>query len=227
MTFSGGKMTKGYRYGNGMLTINYDYVCSSNCAACSSATVCTRCFDKFYLYKNACVSKCPSNTLQSGTRCIDCSSPCETCSGSISHCNSCISGYFYFNGKCYKDCTVLNDMKNGVYYGKYTNKRQCLQCKDDNCINCAENYAKCSKCADGFYFDTKSQKCVLNPTNIFTSSAKFSASDYFSHSTVFSQSEVFEKTNDFSQSSLFTQSLGFSRSSDFSYSSIHCILYRL
>ena len=43
--------------------------CSSNCAVCSSSTVCTSCISGKYLYLSACDSSCPSGTYISGSTC--------------------------------------------------------------------------------------------------------------------------------------------------------------
>lgn len=65
-------------------------VCDSSCATCLSGESCTSCASGF-------TTTDTSTNGQNGFTCSACQSPCATCSGSTTTCNSCASG-FSFNG---------------------------------------------------------------------------------------------------------------------------------
>eukprot|EP01135_Chromosphaera_perkinsii_P004853 Nk52_evm2s300 gene=Nk52_evmTU2s300 len=83
--------------------------CSSNCNACSSATVCTTCDAASKKVTNgsvvSCESTCPSGQLDVSGVCTACTSPCATCSGTVTTCASCISGYTLSGTTCSQNST--------------------------------------------------------------------------------------------------------------------------
>ena len=97
--------------------------CVSPCSSCSSFENCTSCVTNTSLFESnsSCLSTCPdgylSQTVNSSDICVTCTSPCTTCSGSLTFCLSCdqSSGALYAsNGSCVNstscpDTTYSND----------------------------------------------------------------------------------------------------------------------
>eukprot|EP01135_Chromosphaera_perkinsii_P004276 Nk52_evm4s274 gene=Nk52_evmTU4s274 len=83
--------------------------CSANCNACSSATVCTTCDAASKKVTNgtvvSCESTCPTGQLDVSGVCTACTSPCATCSGTVTTCASCIAGYTLSGTTCSQNST--------------------------------------------------------------------------------------------------------------------------
>ncbi len=71
--------------------------CQSPCLACSSSTTCTTCQNGTYYYNSTCysASSCPAGTVAGKNSttgidsCLNCSTPCLTCSITTTNCTSC------------------------------------------------------------------------------------------------------------------------------------------
>ena len=88
--------------------------CNSNCKTCSdNPDFCLSCNNDHYLDS-------------SSNSCIECISPCQTCSYR-EICDSCIDDYFLISNSCY-ECN-----------------KNCKTTLDDNC--------KCDTCEDGYYLE--------------------------------------------------------------------------
>ena len=74
--------------------------CTSPCSDCnSSATQCSSCVATYYLQPNGgttCLQSCPAGYYEdsSTTLCGQCTSPCSNCSGSATHCSTCVATYY-------------------------------------------------------------------------------------------------------------------------------------
>ncbi len=99
--------------------------CPSDCAACSSAFLCSQCKDGLYLSGQTCLqchSVCTTCTAYDvctgckpeyfliGTTCTPCPSSCTNCTDS-GLCTGCIEGFYFIDGSCFEcepTCTKCN-----------------------------------------------------------------------------------------------------------------------
>jgi hypothetical protein len=127
--------------------------CSSQCATCSSASVCLTCKYPYvlsqnqclsscpagsqplnqicyssptctqYLYKSICYSVCPIGTYASTNVCLNCPSFCATCT-SNNNCGTCQnSAYLFFNSTALTSLCVQS-----CPFGAYINNLNCAIC---------------------------------------------------------------------------------------------------
>lgn len=90
--------------------------CALSCLTCSGPTVCTYCKEGYALMSYGvgnvlCISTstCPNTTIltlsTSGVpSCLPCTSPCLTCSTSVTFCLTCIDNYNFLNNSCLLTC---------------------------------------------------------------------------------------------------------------------------
>ena len=148
-----GYMAKGVKEGNGLITIDQLFKCSTNCESCKDSSTCYKCYNNF-LYNNKCQSYCPSGYYANTAthKCVQCTSPCAACSTSISKCTKCKEGFYLLDEKCIPKCPV----------GYYVESQKCMPCKspcenctsETTCLTCLGDYVfnngKCEdKCPDG------------------------------------------------------------------------------
>jgi proprotein convertase subtilisin/kexin type 5 len=133
---------------------HYCVACTSPCKTCEgSQTNCTSCLSgldpEVFLNNNICIDSCPSYTYAnySTNECSDCESPCYLCS-SLSVCESCVSGYFYYNGTCEVDCP----------FGFIGIAKVCESC-DSPCDGCEIAVDNCTSCIDGYYYVPNTNDC--------------------------------------------------------------------
>lgn len=130
--------------------------CDSNCYTCSgSATFCTKCIlNSTYPYllisniTQTCVTKCPSGMYPDTTidpaKCVNCLTPCATCS-SATICSSCLSGYYFLgNTTCTTTCTPGTTIANNA-----TNI--CDPC-NPICLSCVGTVNTCNACNSPLVF---------------------------------------------------------------------------
>jgi len=90
--------------------------CSTTCLTCNGPTSlnCTSCVNSLTLRAGSCISNCGTTQFSSGTSCVNCVSPCVTCT-SATACLSCNSGVLT-NGTCSSTCPSGSFMQstNGV-----------------------------------------------------------------------------------------------------------------
>jgi len=123
--------------------------CVSPCLTCQNQTQnCTSCISNYYYYSatNRCYLACPTNVSIAGTGtssfiCVQCTSPCATCSISLTNCTSCASNLLYFNFSCVDSCTN----------GYYANAGICSPCSN-NCATCANQSSYCLSCSASYKF---------------------------------------------------------------------------
>ncbi|CAK94680.1 unnamed protein product (macronuclear) [Paramecium tetraurelia] len=110
--------------GMGMDTTTYMcFNCSSNCDTCTSGTVCTLCYDGYYLNANAC---------------SPCTKPCQSCSSSSTNCSTCVDTTNQVTPTCAcKEAQILN-----------TSSYLCDSCPS-NCKVCSST-SVCTQCYDGY-----------------------------------------------------------------------------
>lgn len=136
--------------------------CDSSCATCSLlASNCTSCVGNLSLSGNQCISSCSNTSVAINNLCIACSavSFCQTCSGSITFCTSCIlrtPNVFLTSGSCQLTCP------NYTYPDTAT-----LTCKactaSSHCEMCTTAFS-CNSCVTGYFLYNTS--CVSNcPTH--------------------------------------------------------------
>jgi len=111
-------------------------VCVAPCVTCTGTeTTCTSCPYSQFLYQSTCHPSCPlgSYQLDSSTcdgnysfilQCfiflIECTDPCDTCSGSDDFCTSCESSHpFLYQNKCYTACPDGSYESSGACYGMF------------------------------------------------------------------------------------------------------------
>ena len=135
-------------YGDGYVTITYDYLCISNCIDCDNGSSCNKCDSSHVKYKNKCeYQSCPNSTFQVGTECFDCRSNCEKCRNSTT-CTRCEQGFFMKGNECVSSC--------GIGYYSDTENRVCTACTVSHCSNCLSNPSTCDACNNPFVlFDNK------------------------------------------------------------------------
>lgn len=140
--------------------------CQANCDSCSGSTThCDSCKDGFSLYNNECLETCPKGTVSVNKVCEKCTEPCSSCSLSVTQCESCVEGFFLYQNKCYNECGTLDNKEEGSYFGKDDTEKVCRKCSDKNCINCADDFAKCKACHDSYLLDEATNVCLPKPTN--------------------------------------------------------------
>jgi proprotein convertase subtilisin/kexin type 5 len=101
--------------------------CPPECSACD-AMGCTGCNNNLTLENNQCTTNCLDGFYYDGIGCVACSSNCETCSGTLTNCQSCPSGYWLNSGFCQKECLVSE------VWVQPNNCEACDQ-KCDSCLN--------------------------------------------------------------------------------------------
>ena len=107
--------------------------CNKRCSTCISETECSACNKNYYLFNEACMSKCPENYVADESRiCLNCEELINGCTECINKttCSSCKSSFFKKNGNCFKICEE----------GTASTKT--------DCINCSQIYPSCSKCSE-------------------------------------------------------------------------------
>ncbi|KAK8838186.1 hypothetical protein M9Y10_035604 [Tritrichomonas musculus] len=130
---------------DGHIEIFYDFVCSKNCYSCKANETCDVCVEGFSLYNNQCLSECPPGTVSLNQVCVNCESPCGTCSQSTTHCDSCLDNLNLYNNGCVSDCPLGTVAVNFV----------CEKCQDP-CETCSGEPGRCKSCKNGFYlYDNK------------------------------------------------------------------------
>lgn len=141
----------------------------SACLECSSTSTCTKCVNpSYYISGYTCVLSCPASyyirtatktcLLQcvSGTYanniellCLECQSPCLTCSSNTS-CLTCMNSTYLYQQSCLSTCP-------DGYFAN-TMRRTCDSCVSP-CLTCLSNL-QCLTCIYGFY-DKTTSSCVL------------------------------------------------------------------
>ena len=113
------------------------------------------------LYDNsACLvnTSCSVGQYQSGTLCINCTSPCNTCASSV-YCSSCIvangTQMYLYQGTCYSICPA----------GTYLNGLSCFTC-NSSCATCTTSSSYCTSCPSGMklYGSTCINSCPSGST---------------------------------------------------------------
>ncbi|KAJ8941052.1 hypothetical protein NQ318_006826 [Aromia moschata] len=125
--------------------------CQPNCAGCQDhPDHCTSCDHHLLLYQNRCLASCPTNTYETDDYgCAGCHESCETCTGSnSSQCISCLSGHFWHEGRCVKECPA--------HHYADTHQRECIECPP-GCSEC--NKTTCISCLDDWKVNSKG-RCV-------------------------------------------------------------------
>jgi len=158
--------------------------CNENCTTCTSYLVCTSCVSGFYLYSSkTCVNVCPDGWLgvvvNGGGVCQQCTSPCLTCSVSLSGCTSCLQNLttaLFLDGS---SCVEAPFCHNGTYanttnFKCTTCSAQCSSCVNSStyCLSCSLSYymlnhSCLSTCPNTTIADQSSQTCkpCTNPCN--------------------------------------------------------------
>ncbi|ELP91924.1 protein serine/threonine kinase, putative [Entamoeba invadens IP1] len=154
-------------------------VCSkalSNCGECTSTSVCTSCFDEFYLKENEC-HKCSekshcmvcSKNSDTCTTCFDRYYPnitgcalcetknCKECDSTTGECSACVNGYYLDNkmcSKCNTNCAKCDSQSSCIVCdSNYSNiNGTCTPCSNKaNCVTCDPQTDKCFECGLGMY----------------------------------------------------------------------------
>ena len=128
-------------------------LCQTGCLAClANYTWCTLANNPSYILNTTDGTVYPNS---SAPVCLV--SNCVDCTGDVSKCFKCATGYYLqygFNNACYTN-TV-----SGWGLDQYNNS--CIkQCSDSNCAQCLPDYSHCQSCSSGYAFDPISQSCIL------------------------------------------------------------------
>lgn len=124
-------------YINGSVCAN----CISPCLTCDTSTSCTSCVAGYNFFQNSCLSVCTDpSTIPINGNCVQCSSACLTCIGTITRCASCQNGLYLFNSSCVSLCPV----------GTFINGTSCSSCVAP-CLTCSSS-STCLTCNSSMYF---------------------------------------------------------------------------
>lgn len=124
------------------------YACPDRCSTCTSVATCTACQKvlgvPYFLNLTSCLVQCPSGTYGDTTslQCIDCTSPCATCSGSATYCLTCIASNYLVYGSyiCQSACPTGQYIINNTY--------TCGMCSAQ-CVTCDLTATNCTSCGLG------------------------------------------------------------------------------
>lgn len=167
--------------------------CKRGCKKCDDGKdLCTECLDSFYEsskvgnYVNC--SSCPSNCKKctkdqsnkiifheclegfylSDGKCVQCNSPCATCT-SATKCTSCIAGHLFdgvnsCEAECHQDCFTCERTQTACtscHEGFYLVDNGCIKCPLEGCKKCiiGEHVSTCRECLDGYYKDEYFDSC--------------------------------------------------------------------
>ena len=175
--------------------------CSAGCAMCKGPNICLICLSGQLSYNGFCYRNCPAGSVKSNSSsCVECNSPCKTCTEHPSKCTTCKSccGNI-FNFKCLEICPVGTYAINGsCQYCAYTCKSclgsntTCTACPNGKILYSGSCYDKCPylmiggictfKCANGLYktamneckaCDSRCATCEKHPSNCTTCKPEF------------------------------------------------------
>ena len=115
-------------------------------------------------------SRCPSNQFEifinSRSECINCVSPCKTCSIKPDNCTSCSKGLFYYKGACQSSCIRGNfgDSELGICRKCHSTCLDCVERYNNSCISCSAplflHQFKClAICPIGTYSNHSARRC--------------------------------------------------------------------
>lgn len=127
--------------------------CPTNCANCTSASVCISCQNGYLMSEQSCVTTCPAKTYNVLGVCTGCSDHCTTCVDEAK-CIACETGWNLLNYICTSQCPTGFYKENGACQGCPIG---CTNCDDaKNCGACNNGYVfyekTCPfKCPDGTY----------------------------------------------------------------------------
>lgn len=130
-------------------------ICPSPCVTCTTASSCSSCLPKFYLFANssgnACLTDCPAGYFADARSgwCSRCLSTCSACVAT-NNCTQCAAGYTLSNGVCQNQTTCLTSLSN------------CQSCNNQSCLRCVQPFllyinrntgvSSClSTCPTGYY----------------------------------------------------------------------------
>ncbi|EWS75215.1 leishmanolysin family protein (macronuclear) [Tetrahymena thermophila SB210] len=165
--------------------------CQSPCSKCSSSeTQCTDCISNYKLASNQCIPICDKSCKNcskpidsnfclscfdgyylSGSQCLKCNSPCETCETNSSKCLTCQTGYQLSlknpntcEPSCDSSCLTCSSNSNpnaclSCPDGRYLESNQCKLCPV-NCLTCS-SISKCESCKLNYGLDLKTGSCQL------------------------------------------------------------------
>jgi hypothetical protein len=134
--------------------------CNANCLTCvSTATNCVTCpagWNK--TPSNTCI-QCTSNQFFNGTICVNCTSPCLTCSNA-STCLTCIVGYNLTPSNTCIQC-LPNEFFNGTV---------CAGCNSP-CHGCVTSPTTCTSCIATYNYASSTNDCHLCTSNQYFTGA--------------------------------------------------------
>ncbi len=122
-------------------------LCSTNCTMCYEVyDNCSICKNNYYLYLNPilgytnCYNPCPPLYFANTTAktCDICHANCTTCMKNKTYCQSCVSGYGWYNFNCFNPCMDFFYSSNST--------SNCTKCMT-GCITCTDNIT-CSVCTN-------------------------------------------------------------------------------
>ena len=131
----------------------------SNCATCSSSSVCTGCQPGYNVVNGKCeLRDCGAGmylNMEDG-QCYSCSNGCKSCTGPDS-CTECEKAYNLESGYC-----IAKTCEEGMYLNSETG--ECLSCPS-TCTTCAtvmtsSETTQCITCAEGYKLDAATATCV-------------------------------------------------------------------
>ncbi|XP_069891868.1 proprotein convertase subtilisin/kexin type 5 isoform X2 [Dipodomys merriami] len=127
--------------------------CAEGCGSCSTADRCATCRVQpdlpLFLHEGRCYSRCPERFYATGGLCEPCSSPCRTCEGNATDCQTCEEGFVLAGRECREACPEKHVAVDGV----------CKRCPE-MCQECLHERT-CKECMPDFFLheDTCHQSC--------------------------------------------------------------------
>ncbi|KAL4488465.1 hypothetical protein ABPG72_013033 [Tetrahymena utriculariae] len=176
--------------------------CSQFCLSCTSRYFCTACkplrFMKILpnLNQQTCVVDCGSFYLSDETdyTCKSCLQGCETCSITVSNCQTCIQRYYNSDGRVCNQCLskclecsqigVCTSCANGFYLQNNSCQNTCLQGFSDSsknlCVDCHPTCVTCQgplatdclTCISGYYLNSTTNICQICDPGCYSCSSK-------------------------------------------------------
>ena len=121
------------------------FQCNDNCAACSSANICTSCLSSSLLVNSTCIqtTSCKTGSFLTNGRCQACSGDCASCSGAFNSCTSCPSfrPVLTSSNTCEVACPLgqFTDALTSTCQACSSSCRSCFGSAFSQCLSCAAN----------------------------------------------------------------------------------------
>ncbi|CAG9331567.1 unnamed protein product [Blepharisma stoltei] len=152
--------------------------CYFTCATCKGpqSSDCLSCASTYFMSDSSCIDSCPSGTTNNNGVCTNnspCTSPCLTCSTSLTYCLTCDQSSSYpvldsRTGTCVEEETATSDYCSAGYY---EDSNKICQICNINCLDCYSAASYCSSCPSIYgnkYLNLLTYVCVATCPALIT-----------------------------------------------------------